>query len=65
MKKFWIELLSGKHPAVVAWTGGLIALFMIVPIFSEKFVEFVGQQDAKYKIDTARVGEVESLSSGE
>ena len=34
MRKFWNELLLGKHPAVIAFTGGLIALFTIVPIFS-------------------------------
>jgi len=53
MRKFWNELLAGKHPAVIAWTGGLIALFTIVPIFSAKYAEFVEQQDAKYKIDAA------------
>jgi hypothetical protein len=53
MRKFWNELLAGKHPAVIAWTGGLIALFAIVPIFSAKYAEFVEQQDAKYKIDAA------------
>jgi hypothetical protein len=53
MRKFWNELLAGKHPAVIAWTGGLIALFMIVPILSAKYAEFVEQQDAKYKVVAA------------
>jgi hypothetical protein len=48
MKKFWNELLAGKHPAVIGWTGGLIVLFMILPIFSAKYAEFVERQDAKY-----------------
>jgi hypothetical protein len=53
MKKFWNELLVGKHPAVIACTGGLIALFTIVPIFFGKYAEFVEQQDAKYKLVAA------------
>ena len=55
MPKFWNELLIGKHPAVIAWTGGLIALFMIVPIFSAKYAKFVEEQDAKYKAEIRRV----------
>lgn len=50
MRKFCNDLLVGKHPAVIAWTGGLIALFMIVPILSTKYAEFVEQQDAKPKV---------------
>jgi hypothetical protein len=53
MKKFWNELLAGKYPAVIAWTGGLIALFTIVPIFSAKYAEFVERQDAKCKVVAA------------
>ena len=52
MRKFWDDLVLGKHPGVIAWTGGLIALFMIVPIFSAKYLEFVEQQDAKHKVLT-------------
>ena len=36
MRKFWNELLLGKHPAVIACSGGLIALFTIVPIFASQ-----------------------------
>jgi hypothetical protein len=49
MRKFWNELIVGKRPGVIAWTGGLIALFTIVPIFSAKYAEFIEQKDAKYK----------------
>jgi hypothetical protein len=49
MRKFWNELLADKHPAVIAWTGGLIALLTIVPIFSAKILQkrdeiFVGNR---------------------
>jgi hypothetical protein len=54
MRKFWNELLIGKHPAVIAWTGGLIALFMIVPILSAKYARFVEEEDVKYKAEIRR-----------
>jgi len=54
MLKFWNELLIGKHPAVTAWTRGLIALFTIIPIFSAKYAKFVEEQDAKYKSEIPR-----------
>ncbi len=53
MRKFWNDLLVGKHPGVIAWTGGLIALFIIVPIFSDKYAEFLVQQVAKHKVVTS------------